>query len=598
MRDRRVLLVGNPNVGKSTVFNALTGLHQHTGNWPGKTVTLARGKYRYKGNTYMLEDLPGAYSLDTRSREEQVTREALLAGDWDCVVVVCDGTNLRRSLILVLQVLELCNNAVVLVNLLDEADRRGLSVDCKTLERELGVPVVAGAAGRNRGLDDLQEQIRMVSDGFGTKVKMKSCSRRERIRQAEALAERAVLGADRGMSWQLMWDKLLTGRRTGVPIMVLGLFFILWLTIAGANVPTGLLWQGVLWLYERLEVLFSFLHAPRWLAGALLDGVVLTAGRVISVMLPPMAVFFPLFTLLEDLGYLPRVAYTLDNAFEKSGGCGKMGLTMCMGLGCNAVGVMGARIIESPRERMLAVVTNSFVPCNGRFGGLILLLGFLMPTGDSGMAALGLTGLLVMSFFVTMAVSKILSGTVLEGLDSGFILELPPFRRPQVGQVLFRSLLDRTLFVLGRAVWMAVPAGLIIWCLGQISLMGEPFLWVLARWLGPVGNLLGFGGVVLLAFLLGTPANELVLPMVVLILSGGYQMEVEAGELLAGLTLAGFGTKEALCTLLFFLFHWPCATTIMTIYRETGSKKWTALAALVPTVAGAGLCILVQVIFG
>ena len=599
MRPLRVLLMGNPNVGKSTVFNALTGLRQHTGNWPGKTVALAEGQYEYKGRQYTLLDLPGTYSLESRSQEEQVTREALQNEEYDCVVVVCDGTCLARNLILVYQILIREHRVVVMVNMLDEVARRGMQVDCEKLERILGVPVVPASAGSRQGLDELREQVRMVAEEFcHPRPGELPQGRRNRAQRAGETARAVISGQDRGKQWQLMWDKLLTGRKTGIPIMLLGLFFILWLTVAGANRPSEWLWAGVGWLYENLSVLFCLLKFPWWLKGAVLDGMLLTAGRVISVMLPPMAIFFPLFTLLEDLGYLPRVAYNLDNSFQRVGACGKMGLTMCMGLGCNTVGVMGCRIISSEKERMMAMVTNSFVPCNGRFGGLILLMtAFLIPAeaGSAG-TALGLTGILVLSYLVTMGVAKGLSATVLRGMDSGFVLELPSYRKPRVGQIILRSILDRTLFVLGRAAMVALPAGLVLWGLSNISVAGVPLLQIFAGWLHPVGVFMGLSGTVLLAFLLGTPANEIVLPMVVLIASGSFGLTTEGESLAMGLRSAGFDFETTLCTAIFFLFHWPCATTILTIRRETGSLRWTILAVLLPTLVGAVICIGVRLV--
>ncbi len=590
-RPLTVLLAGNPNVGKSTVFNTLTGMHQHTGNWTGKTVALARGSYAYKGRDYELTDLPGTYSLDARSQEERVARDALLQGDFDCLVVVCDATCLERNLILAYQILRHIRKVVVMVNLMDEAERRGITVDCEALERCLGVPVVPGSAGRGEGMEQLREQIRMVAEDYcrPRPVSVPE-SRQDRTRMAQETAQKVVSGTDRGRDWQLMWDRILTGRKTGIPLMVLLLFLILWLTVAGANVPSAWLWRGVLWLYDRGKQGMEYIQAPWWLQGAILEGVVLTAGRVISVMLPPMTIFFPLFTLLEDLGYLPRVAYDLDHAMSVCGSCGKMGLTMCMGLGCNAVGVTGCRIIESPREKLMAVLTNSMIPCNGKFGGLLLLLtAFLIPReGGNAWVALGLTGFMVLGAGISMGCCFLLSKTLLRGMPSGFVLELPPFRRPKVGQAVVRSILDRTLLVLRRAAVVAVPAGVGLWMLRQITIHQVPLLTLAAGWLGPIGSWLGLSGTILLAFLLGFPANEIILPIVLLIAGGS--METDTAALASGLSAMGFDWQQALCTAIFLLFHWPCATTCLTIHKETGSLKWTLWAILLPTAVGIILC--------
>ena len=595
-RSLQVLLAGNPNVGKSTVFNCLTGRKQHVGNWPGKTVEMATGQYTYKGRQYELTDLPGTYSMDACSPEEQVARTILEQGEFDCLVVVCDATCLERNLILTYQLLAHIRNVVVLVNLMDEAGRRGIQVDCDALERRLGVPVVAGAASRAQGLELLQEQIRMVAEDYCRPRPVPVPETPEgRVALAEDTAAAVVSGQDRGKDWQLMWDRLLTGRKTGIQLMLLLLFFVLWLTVAGANMPSRWLWQGVLWLYQAGKKLMDALGAPWWLSGAVLDGMVLTAGRVVSVMLPPMAIFFPLFTLLEDLGYLPRVAYNLDHVMSKCGGCGKMGLTMCMGLGCNAVGVTGCRIISSPRERMMAILTNSLIPCNGRFGALLLLLtAYFAPRGGSAGAALGLTVCIAAGVAAAMGISWVLSRTLLRGMPTAFVLELPPFRRPQVGQVILRSVVDRTLIVLRRAAAAAVPAGLVLWCLGHVMVGQQSLLQFLSAALEPVGACMGLSGVLLLAFLLGFPANEIVMPVALLIAGGSWGMETDAAALSSGLMAMGVDWKMAVCLIIFFLFHWPCATTCMTVYRESGSVKWTLWAVVIPTALGTALCILLH----
>ena len=591
METRIVLLAGNPNVGKSTVFNNLTGLKQHTGNWAGKTVETAEGSYDYGNCRYRLVDLPGSYSLDARSREEQVAREALEQWDCACIVVVCDATMLQRNLIQVYQILALGRPVVVCVNLMDQARRKGLQVDTHRLSEALGVPVVGTSASRKQGLAELRAAVRWAAE-HPSAAQIGDMTRRQRAELAD-WTTKMVTTRTAKRDHALAWDRILTGKYTGLPILLLLLFFLLWLTIAGANVPSQLLWNGVCRAYTWLNQAAAGL--PWWLRGALVDGVFLTTGRVVAVMLPPMAIFFPLFTLLEDLGYLPRMAYNLDSPLERAGCCGKMALSMCMGLGCNASGVVGCRIIDSPRERLLGILTNSMIPCNGRFGALILLLtACIAPQWGGAGAALGLLGFLVLAVLMTMGLCKLLSLTLLRGIPSAFTLELPPFRIPRVGQVLIRSVLDRTLKILCRAVVVAAPAGLLLWILQTVTIGDVSLLRHLSDFLDPIGTALGMRGVLLAGFLLGFPANEIVLPVAMLAATGTMELEPTA----MGIGALHLSWEMALCTALFFLFHWPCATTCLTIHRETGSLRWTILAMVLPTMVGGALCFAVHALLG
>ena len=591
----RIALAGNPNVGKSTLFNALTGLRQHTGNWAGKTVATARGEYTFEGKRYQLVDLPGTYSLAAHSQEEAVARDYIQSGQADAVVVVCDATCLERNLILVLQVLELTGKVLVCVNLLDEAERLGIQVDLSGLSQRLGVPVVGTAAGRQEGLDDLRAAI---AELVGTDAPAApSRAPGERVTLAERYAAQVVRSEDVGRQRrQQRLDRLLTSKSTGIPIMLLLLGMVVWLTVAGANIPSSVLTASFARLGEVLEDLLA--AAPEWVSGLLLDGVYRVTAWVVAVMLPPMAIFFPLFTLLEDLGYLPRVAFVMDHAFQKCRACGKQCLTMCMSIGCNACGVTGCRIIDSPRERLIAILTASLVPCNGKFPTLIALITLFFVGGQGGLlasvegAAL-LLGTLVLGVAGTLTCSRLLSATVLRGMPSSFALELPPFRKPRVGEIVVRSVLDRTLFVLGRAVAVAAPAGAAIWLMANVTVGGATLLAHCTGFFDPFARLFGLDGVILMAFLLGWPANEIVLPvMLMAYLSTGSLVEFDdltaLGQLLGQ---QGWTWLTAVCTMLFSLFHWPCSTTCLTIYKETGSVKWTALAIAMPTALGLGLCL-------
>lgn len=604
-----VALAGNPNVGKSTVFNALTGMHQHTGNWPGKTVAGAVGTFSHGTCDITLVDVPGTYSLKAHSPEEEVARDYICGGVSDgdrrapdAVVVVCDACCLERNLILALQIIERGLPVVMCVNLMDEAKKRGISVDVSALEGMMGIPVVPCAARSREGLDVLCERLAGVLTG---EEKAVGFSLSEDVSDtARSIAESCVTDSPTSRRRDRILDKIFTGRWTAIPTSALLMALVFYITLAGATpVSEGL--SYLLGFVERgSREAFTWMGLPDIVVCALCDGVLDVLCTVVSVMLPPMAIFFPLFTVLEDLGYLPRVAYNFDRCFKQCSSCGKQALTMMMGFGCNAAGVVGCRIIDSPRERLIAILTNSFVPCNGRFPVIAALISVMLMLGvghsEAGLSGAVMCGVVGLGIVLTMAVSRLLSATVLKGMPSSFTLELPPYRAPKIGEVIVRSVFDRTLFVLGRAVSVAAPAGFFIWLLGYVKIGGVSLLRHITEILEPVGRAAGMDGVMMCAFILALPAAEIIIPLMLMGYStDGMLSSVEAvGEVTEVFQAAGWSWVTALCAIVFTLVHWPCSTTIITVKKETGSVKWAFLSAAVPTVIGYGLCVLINLVFG
>lgn len=611
-----IALIGNPNVGKSTVFNALTGMHQHTGNWCGKTVECASGTRFFQGKEYRFVDLPGCYSLSCRSPEEEISRDYILNEHPDAVIAVCDATCLERNLNLVLQLCAVTPHVLLCVNLMDEARKKHIRIDFVQLEKALRIPVIGITARDRKSIKHVlsamekalsnEQAVTPIPDGCWSCCACQcpsvcpSCETASTyVRHAASICRKAVTTTDPDYAQKdRRLDWLFTSRRTGFPIMFLFLLGIFWLTIVGANVPSDLLNRGLFWLEPKIYQFLSFVGLPVTLCQILVYGIYRVVAWVVSVMLPPMAIFFPLFTLLEDFGYLPRIAFNLDYCFQKCKACGKQALCMMMGFGCNAAGVTGCRIIDSPRERLIAILTNSFVPCNGRFPTILAVLTMFFAAGtgvfSSFYLALLLALMILLGILMTFLSSWLLSRTVLKGVPSSFTLELPPYRRPQFVRVLIRSVLDRTLHVLWRALIAAAPAGLLIWILANTQLGGTSLLLHMAGFLEPAGRLMGLDGTILLAFILGLPANEIVVPIMIMAYTAQNTLS-DMGSLTslhALLVQNGWTCFTAVSMLLFTLMHWPCATTLLTVKKETHSLKWTFLAFLLPTVLGFLFCTL------
>ncbi len=673
--SRNIVLAGNPNVGKSTLFNALTGLKQHTGNWTGKTVDCACGVYNCGDKSYLLTDIPGAYSLKVHSQEEQYALNSIISSDIDGIIVVCDACSLERNLNLLLQVCEINDNIVIALNFIDEAEKNGIIIDVKKMEKILGIPVVGINARRKRGIEELilstddsikkspfkvdygtniEYAIKIISkklDKLGLNINSRyfslrlieddesalkyietNCSNRidynmilnakfsaqnylydcgmtsvdlrdiisiSIVRAAHSICKKTITKLPKNKKIISKADKLLTGRITGLAVMLILLLFIFYLTLRGANYPSRLLNSAFIFLEKRLVSFFKTIHLPKNITELLVYGGYRVLSWVVAVMLPPMAIFFPLFSILEDIGYLPRIAFNLDKCFKKCKACGKQALTTCMGFGCNAAAVTSARIIDSPREKLIAILTNAFIPCNGRFPAMISIISiFFVGAGSfsSFTASIYLTLIIVGAVIASLFASKILSSTVLKGIPSSFAIELPPYRKPQFGQIIIRSVFDRTIFVLARAAAVAFPTGIIIYILCNTYIADISVIKHICNFLDPLGKLMGMDGVMLTAFILAIPANEIVLPMALMIYSSNTVLS-DVSSLTAIqdiLSANGWTAVTAICTIIFFVMHWPCSTTLMTIKKETKSYKWTLLSFALPTGAGIITCIIIN----
>ena len=598
----KVAFLGSPNVGKSTLYNALTSMKQHTGNWTGKTVEVSSCDVVMRNRVYELVDLPGTYSLSSLSEDEMIANEYIKTKEPDCVVVVCDATALKRTLNLVYEVKRISSRVVVCINLCDEARKKEIEIDSLALSEILSCPVVKTSAINEVGLVELKNAI------------IRSCDKSDDIKIDKKIEGKKIDNAtlDKIIVYKnkdyykkdKKIDKILTNKLTAIPIMVGLLAVVLYITLFGANYLSEMLANLLFAIERELTIILGYFNLPLWVNGVFVEGMYRTLAWVVSVMLPPMTIFFPMFTYLEELGYLPRIAFNLDEPFRKANTCGKQSLCMCMGLGCNAVGVVSSRIISSPKEKLISILTNTFMPCNGRFPSIILVVGFFCVVANSVLSStlvstLVLTAIIIFAVIFTFAISKILSKTVLKGENVSFYMEMPPFRKPKLKKILYRSLIDRTLKILKRALIVSAPAGVIIWILSNIQVNDFSLYYHTTQFLNPLGQLMGLDGVILIAFLFAFPANEILIPLMIM----GYMMQTSLSDTLSTPMIYelfrdnGWTLLTAINTIIFIIFHFPCGTTLLTIHNETKSLKWTAFAFFMPLIVGIALCMTSNLIF-
>ena len=600
MKEYTVALAGNPNTGKSTVFNALTGLNQHTGNWSGKTVEKAVGKYTFEDTKFLVADLPGVYSLYSDSAEEKCAKDYIVSNEADVVVVIADATCLERNLNLCIQITDIFDNVVLCLNIIDEAKKKGIIIDVRLLSETLGIPVICASARDGKGIRDIKKTVFDICekniDVKPKKLGFKDFENEERsrnyIKKTEEICSDVIKNKGKASFLAEKADKVLLSKKFGIPTVIIMICLLFIITARVSNYPCDIISSFLSYIGERFEYFLNTTPLSPQVISLIYDGIFTTTAFVVSVMLPPMAIFFPLFTFLEDCGFLPRIAFCLVGIFSKADAHGKQAVTSMMAFGCNAAAITNCRIIESKRERLIAIVTNNFIPCNGRFPLIIVLTSSFIANGNLFIMSAAIIAFIVMAIGITFLVSKILSMTILKGMRSSFVLELPPYRRPQIGKILVRSILDRTIFVLGRAITAAAPAGALIWLLQNIYVGDISVINAISEFLDPFAKVFGLNGIILAAFFVAFPANEMVLPVVYMCLGGAYAVS-DIGNMASFMTLLcenGWTYVTAFCTILFSMNHFPCATALLTIKKETESLFWTFMAFIIPLFTGFIVC--------
>lgn len=647
MKKKRACFVGNPNVGKSSLFNFLTHKNEHTGNWTGKTVKNAYATFSYKDTLWEVVDLPGTYSLIGESKEEKIASSFVCSLDYDLAVVVLDASNLERSIVLLLEVLDVTDRVIVCLNLMDEAKAQKINIDVLKLQQRLNVPIVITKASDGTGCARLCDEMNhfkvnpnifkvkhegkianylKLTNSYADKpvsylYQEKNCekeslqkvlrfyknyiSREELLKSyihcTDKLLENIVERKEQTLKKEdIFWNKILSHKISSFVVTSIIFLVILWLTIFASNIPSDLMFSFFASGESFLLSFFSFL--PDFIVQPLILGGYRTFYWVISVMLPPLIIFFPLFSYLEDYGLFPRIAFNMDKPFKKCGSCGKQSLTMCMGLGCNAIGVTNTRIMEDKKMRILAILTNNFMPCNGRFPAMITMLSlfFIRDTSLFGsfLVALGLLLIIVLGIVLTFLWTKILNHFLFKKEEVMFILELPTFRRPSVWKTFSQALKEKAFPVLKRAMLVSFPLGILIYLLASWHLGNSTFLLLLVDKLNNFGHLFGLDGAIILAFILGMPANEIVIPSLLLCYtkSNALVSYTSMESLRHILVNNGWTWLTALCFLIIMLCHYPCTTTLLSIKKESKSWSYTILAFLIPTLTGLFLSFIINFI--